>query len=81
VFALSSDGTVNPALRMHDTSNGTKSEDPKPSDGLDHAIKLFNWKRILLLIVAITVHNIPGECLVSPVGEPVNYHDASCKVH
>ena len=40
---------------------GTKANQPSPST---------SWRRVLLLIIAITIHNIPGDysvCIVSEI--------------
>ncbi|KAI0209802.1 hypothetical protein LSAT2_005474 [Lamellibrachia satsuma] len=50
-------GLENPGLQG--ATQGAKTEAPKITDVPEHISRMFNWKRILLLIVAITVHNIP----------------------
>ena len=58
--AIFSAGLENPGLRMQGASRGAETKTAQSTHDEDHVIRLFNWKRILLLIVAITVHNIPG---------------------
>ena len=43
-----------------DSSYMEKDQEPNSSSKQDKESKDVSWRRILLLIIAITIHNIPG---------------------
>ncbi|PSN54081.1 Zinc transporter ZIP11 [Blattella germanica] len=53
-------GHSNPLSRRRVAANSSQPESYGVQDASNHH-NINQWKRILLLIVAITVHNIPGE--------------------
>jgi zinc transporter ZupT len=56
----------NPLSRRRTVASSVHQEHHDPVNDVHETVtnhhKSSQWKRIVLLIIAITVHNIPGEC-------------------